>query len=270
VRIFSPAVVAVLVLCAAGCTGEDAGSGCPTGGCELQDSRTLSYSSPASQLRMMDVLAPRQDGFWPVVIVAHGGNQRTLDVRDWATGIAQQGAMTYNVSWPAGGTGSREAAQRLTCAVAVAVADAADHAADTSRVVFVGHSLGATVGAAASLGGAPASADCAVTEGDSLPDAFVGYEGPYDIAEGDDAADPYAHIGGNPDLVVRLLHGDVEDTAFYDTPLSVSEAFLEALKDAGYDAELTIVEGGAHYPIDDGTPAQQAVVAQVTELLTTL
>jgi dienelactone hydrolase len=284
VRLFSPTIVAVLALCAAGCTGEDAGSGCPTEGCELQETRTLSYSSPASALRTMDVVAPTQDGSWPVVVVAHGAGGTRVEMRDWATGIAEQGAITYNVSWPAGTTlPDQGAAERLACAMRVAAADAADHGADTSRVVFVGHSLGAAVGAAVSLGGAPASGDCAAADGDSLPDAFVGYEGPYDHADidylngavprdppGDEATDPYAQIGGNPKLVVRLLHGDVEDSAWYDVPMNVSEEFAQALTDAGYDAKLTIVEGGDHAPIDEGTPPQQAVVTQVTELLTAL
>ena len=144
----------------------------------------MSYSSPASALRTRDVVAPSEDGAWPVFVVAHGTNQRGYDVRDWAIGIAERGAMTYNVDWS--GAMDREAVERLTCAVGVAVADATDHGGDTSRVVFVGHSLGAAVGAAASLGGLPAPADCAVAEGDALPDAFVGYEGPYDATAIDD------------------------------------------------------------------------------------
>ena len=130
---------------------------------------------------------------------------------------------------------------------------------------------GASVGAAVSLGGSAASVDCAVAEGDALPDAFVGYEGSYDGAEAAAegvpvGADPYAQIGGNPDLVLRLLHADAGVTV----PLSVSEDFAEALGDAGYDAELVVVKGGDHGSLSEGSPAQQVNVDQVSDLLNSL
>ncbi|WP_156165560.1 hypothetical protein [Demequina rhizosphaerae] len=52
-------------------------------------------------------------------------------------------------------------------------------------------------------------------------------------------------------------------------PLSVSEDFAAALQEAGYDAEV-VVEGGEHIEIWEDTPPQQAVVAQVGELLADL
>lgn len=284
-RLIAGIIVGALVLAGSGCDGGPPRAACPDQGCGLAETRMLSYSDPESVLRTMERLAPEQGGSWPVVVVAHGGYQKRSAVHDWATGIAARGAMTYNVDWPAGAFGNQESAESLACAVRVAVHDAAEHGGDTSRVVFVGHSLGASVGAAVALGGSEVSPDCAVRDGEALPDAFVGYEGPYDVATvdyengrvprdppGDDSADPYVHIGGNPSLVVRLLHGDAEDTAWYDTPMSASEQFLQALDDAGYDAELIVVEGGEHDPdkIVEGTPAQQAIVAQVTELLGTL
>jgi acetyl esterase/lipase len=267
-RLIAGIVVMALALGGAGCSGQDVGAPCPAEGCGLQEMRTLPYTSPASVLRMMEVVTPDQDGSWPVVIVAHGFGQKRRYVRDWATGIAARGAVTYNVDWP---TGSEELAERLACAVRVALDDAANHGADTSRFVFVGHSLGASVGAAVSLGGSTASADCAVADGDALPDAFVGYEGGYDLTEVAPegvpvGADPYAQIGGNPDLVLRLLHGDAGVTV----PMSASEDFAQALGDAGYDAELVVVKGGDHGSLSEGSPAQQAVVDQVTDLLNSL
>lgn len=278
-------IVGALALAGSGCDSGAPTAACPDQGCGLAETRMLSYSEPESVLRSMALVAPEQGGSWPVVIVAHGAYQRPSAVHDWATGIAARGAMTYNVFWPTGASalGNQDSAESLACAVRVAVHDAAEHGGDTSRVVFVGHSLGASVGAAAALAGSEVSPDCAVKDRDALPDAFVGYEGPYDATTvdyengrvprdppGDDSVDPYAHIGGNPGLVVRLLHGDAEDTAWYDVPMSASEQFLQALDDAGYDAELIVVQGGEHDPIVDGTPAQQAIVDQVTEVLGTL
>ncbi|WP_062466312.1 alpha/beta hydrolase [Demequina maris] len=216
-----------------------------------------------------------------MVILAHGSVQHRSAVSDWATGIAAGGALTYNAEWPSGSGPTEEVVASLACAISVAVDDAATHGGDTSRVVYVGHSLGAGIGAAAALGGAPHLDDCTVAaEGDTLPDAFVGYEGPYDVATvdytndrapldppGDEAADPYAQIGGNPELMLRLLHGDAEDFSWFDVPLSVSEDFADALSTAGYDAEVVVVEGGEHIEIWEDTPPQLAVVAQVQELL---
>ena len=275
------AMVAVAVLVAAGCEAQDAGPTCPTDGCELTESRTVPYTEPASVLQQMTVVGPTGDGSWPVVILAHGAAQRPSAVSDWATGVAAAGALTYNVAWPSGGGATDEVVGSLACAVSTAVQDAAEHGGDTSRVVFVGHSLGAGIGAAAALGGAPHLDECVVAPGeDTLPGGFVGYEGPYDCARvdysndrealdppGDEAADAFAQVGGNPDLVLRLLHGDAEDFSWFDVPLSVSEAFGAALADAGYDAEVVVVEGGEHIEIWEGTPPQQAVLAAVAEIL---
>lgn len=109
-----------------------------------------------------------------------------------------------------------------------------------------GHSLGACIGAAGSLGGASASSDCVVTGGTRCAEAFAGCEGPYGDATvsyrldrsprdppGDEASDPYANIGGNPDLVMRLVHGDAPDTQWYDVPLSASNSSRRPSKRLG-------------------------------------
>jgi acetyl esterase/lipase len=285
------AAVALLPACSSGDTPEPAASPsaaaastdatttavCPSGGCDLQEARELIYRDGESGQWPMEVVAPAQEGAWPVVILAHGAGEWTSTLDDWESGIASQGAVTYNVGYPTDPDGERESAESLACALRVAVDDAASRGADTSRVVFVGHSLGAAIGAAVSLGGASASSDCVVGDGDVMPDAFIGWEGIYDLAtvdyargggprdpKGDESGDPYAQIGGNPNLVVRLLHGDDEDRA------SGAREFSQALNEAGYDVETTYVEGGRHDIIREGTPVYQAIVDQVVEVLSTL
>ena len=82
-----------------------------------------------------------------------------------------------------------------------------------------------------------------------------------------DAINPYSYIGGNPDLKVRLIHGiDNDDTVFEVLP-EVSTQFHEILIDAGYDAELTIIEGGTHF--DHTNPYSETfkvIVEQVMNL----
>ena len=103
------------------------------------------------------------------------------------------------------------------------------------------------------------------TDGSALVDAFVGYEGGYHIATATipelgwdpnitkeenpellQTINPYSYIGLNPDLQVLLIHGDDDATAWYDWPPDVSIEFHQALEEAGYDAEVVIVEGAAH------------------------
>ena len=108
----------------------------------------------------------------------------------------------------------------------------------------------------------------------------MGYEGPYDESTvdyrldgapreppGDESSNPHAQIGNNPDLVVRLLHGNAEDTQWYDVPMSTSASFADALQEAGYDVDVPVVEGANHTAIHNGTDVQQAIVDHVSDVL---
>ena len=125
------------------------------------------------------------------------------------------------------------------------------------------------------LAGDDYARDCVATEGSAEADVLVGYEGAFDMANrsydvvdltplrDEDpelwrALDPYAHLGGNPDLVVRLVHGDDEDVAWYEMPRAVSAEFNQALREAGYDADLTLLDGLDHNAIK--SPGSEAVV----------
>jgi len=132
------------------------------------------------------------------------------------------------------------------------------------------------------------SGDCAVNEGSALLDGFVGYEGPYDydwvltalpkpdldllsMREEDpdqwEAINPYSHIGGNGDLVVRLIHGDDTDLAWYEVPRAFSVDFHQALTEAGYDVELTLLDGASHIALTNpGTEAFEVTVQTVMQI----
>ncbi len=64
-----------------------------------------------------------------------------------------------------------------------------------------------------------------------------------------DAINPYSYIGGDPDLKVRLIHGIDNDDTVFDVPPEVTTQFHETLTDAGYDVDLTVIEGGSHFDI---------------------
>ena len=210
----------------------------------------------------LDVYAPSEPGPWPVVVITPGAFQNKAAYAFLARAIAEEGAVVFNAGvsmaepFP-------EATRQVACAVRFARATAADHGGDPGHVTLLGHSAGAALGMVVAMAGDDYARDCVVTDGSAQVDALVGYEGPFDWATTDyeqinlvplkeedpeawRAIDPYAHIGGNPDLVVRLVHGDDTDTAWYEVPRAVSVTFDQALLDAGYDSESILLEDADH------------------------
>jgi acetyl esterase/lipase len=177
-----------------------------------------------------------------------------------------------------------DAIEDIACAVRFARAKAHDYGGDPTTITLVGNSSGAAKGAIVAMDGDSYQGDCVVTEGSVLPDALVGYEGPFDYAthlygtfdvpglRHEDPeiwalVDPYSHIGGNGDLVVRLIHGRDNDAGPYDVPPDASAEFQRKLADAGYDVELIYVDGASHGSLQPGTDAFAVVVEQVLEVV---
>lgn len=228
---------------------------------------------------LLDVYAPEQPGPWPVVIVAHSGYGSRTGYRDLADAIAAEGAVVFNISYSdISYVPVFYGIEDIACAVRFARANAADHGGDPTRITLVGASQGAVSGMVVGLNGDAYAGDCVASEGSALVDAVVAYEGGYDWAEylfselrEEDptmweAIDPYAHIGGNPGLVVRLIHGEGGESAT-EVPRIVSEEFHQALEDAGYDVDLTTVDGELHLALTArGTEAFSVAVEQVMEV----
>jgi acetyl esterase/lipase len=175
--------------------------------------------------------------------------------------------------------------ERLACAVRFARAEAPDYGGDPNEITIVGISAGAASAVVIGLAGDDFDAGCVVSAGSALPDAVVAFEGPYEFAttaygtvidhtslknedqELLEAIDPYSHIGRNPDLQVRLIHGVDVDDDWWDIRPEESTELHQTLADAGYDVELITVEGADHVDLHIHTSAAFAIaVQQVKEL----
>jgi len=240
-----------LVLAACGSGGERAGE-CPDGGCAVVVTSDVAYvdiETILTQEPLLDVYAPEQDGPWPVVVIGPPRGQSKESAQDWATAITSEGAVVFAVDFEVGAPQTPQ--EHLNCAARYVRDVADDYGGDPSHVTLMGSSSGAVFGMPVALGIDALPPMCLATEEAASPDAFVGYEGYYGVGgdpgdlEVTDWIDPTALVGQNPQLVVRLLHGDYEETREQD-PVSQSEEFAELLADAGYDVEFSLVQGGAH------------------------
>ena len=241
--------------------------------------KNLAYTislAPAVLAQKLDVYTPgreQKDG-WPVVVVAHGFMQKKRDFKTLSEKIAEQGAAVFAVDWPTytgvsqgNGEKLREMTETLVCAVRYADAHAAEYGGDPDRIILLGFSLGAGMGGLVSLGGDTLEVewetlaeqsgkpidqiDCVAPEGSAHVDAFVGIAGPYGILElQDDNPDlraivaPSEQLGENPDLIVRLLHGEIDAKV----PVESSMALHDALLAAGYDVTFTLFDEGHKVP----------------------
>ena len=286
-------IVSILLLASVGACGDgDAADEATTtapaadaeaasGAIETTREAGIDYTGTGSFNRM-DVWSPTASGDWPAVIIIHGvADQSMSGFQPLAQAIASEGAVVYNIDvdstipWIT-------AIQQVACAVRFAHAHGDDYGGGPSEVVLLGNSTGAAVASVVALGEGEFSGPCAVSEGSAEVDAFIGYEGDYDylrtadyfladhryLEEEDpelfEAMDPYAHVGQNTDLTVRLLHGQDEDEMWYEIAPDVSEAFCTELEEAGYQVEMAVLEGADHKDLMDASSAAFTAAVQTT------
>lgn len=218
----------------------------------------------------------------PTVVLFHGGGWvagTPADIAPLAEAIAQEGAVVFNAPYRltfAGG-GFPTTFEDAACAIRFAAAHSGEYGGDPSRLIVVGHSAGAHIAAVVALAADTFDGDCLVEMNDTLPTRLVGLAGPYNTDVlgsfmepffGTDPnvdpepwrlGNPFTYLGRNPDLVVRLIHGDQDRVA----PLAFSREFERELSSNNYDVTLTVVPGAGHSdvwnPNTDGGIAVQAV-----------
>jgi dipeptidyl aminopeptidase/acylaminoacyl peptidase len=252
---------------------------------------TVPLQQDVSEAHLLDVYAPIEPGAWPVVVFAHGfhSNKETSAYVDLSQAIAEKGAVVFTVNWPASppnvavhenGAGFRERYETLACAIRFARAMASGYGGDPARVTLAGHSGGGVAGAYAALvgndlnrlweefasvrGAPPPQVDCAVNGVSAHVDAFVGISGCYYWINTIRERDPelwelnsiHTHLGKNPDLKVRLIHGEEDGDCEFEIAVQLDAALAEA----GYDTALIPFDGG-HW-----APAQSTVVKEIMEV----
>lgn len=274
------ALAAVLTLLTWSCgSGDAADYGvCPDAGCEISVGESVQYAG----FYRGDVYAPVATGPWPIAVVAHGIFQSRPEFSALAEEIARGGAIVFNID-TADSSPFLTTIEHIACAVRFMRANSTKYGGDPRSVTLVGNSLGAATGAVVGFDGDSYEGDCIVSEGSAVPTGLVGYEGPYDYATHDyqqvnliplqdkdpslwHAVNPYSHLGGNPDLVVRLIHGVDIDDIWYEVPTPVSVEFHDALLDAGYDVELTLLQGATHVDLKPGLEPFEVTVREVLEV----
>lgn len=219
--------------------------------------RDIVYSGP----QLLDVWAPDAEGPWPVLVMFHGyAGPSPTNARGGydalAEGIAAGGVVVYNAEWPIRDLFVSEA-EIAACAVGFARSTAGDYGGSPDRVTILGHSSGAGTATSVAFSAEllEPSQDCVTANASIVPDALVSVAGYPDyfisgpgayLADADPAAweivDPYSNLGRNPDLVVYQLHGDIDDLS----PVQSAINFDQALREAGYEAYLTVLEGVGH------------------------
>jgi acetyl esterase/lipase len=240
--------------------------------------------------QFVDVYAPADDdGPYPVVVMAHGRPRTPADMAELAKAVASHGAVVFNIDYrgvrPVVQKGWPEAVEDVACAVRFARATAHKYGGDAKRIVLVGHSFGGYVGTLVSLDGDDFHGDCLTPNGSALPDAWVGVsanctvgvppppaplwdiwyggtqeEAPKVWAKGD----TLNHIGGNPKLVVRMVHERDDPIVSLIQPRTL----VRELNEAGYDASLTVVDGDDHWgPLDVDQHAGQVTLDTILDLI---
>jgi acetyl esterase/lipase len=241
-----------------------------------RDVRSSDASSESPQMATLRT-PPGLDGSGPVVVLLHGaGGPTRQSLEAMAEAVADLGIPVLNASWAASPAHPREAAADAVCAVAYAFQQAASWGANRDRVIVMGHSGGGHVGMLAALAPevfpeCPTAADAHVwgyigLAGDPTTAAPGGNLYPFwkDYPEVLAVMDATNHIGGNPDLIARFVHGTEDGTVKIERTI----AFTQTLINAGYNSLHIPVEGGSHGdPANPTTDAGIAVLRALQELI---
>lgn len=222
------------------------------------------------------LIPPGSVGTPPVAVLLHGAVADRGTLAAMASAVADLGIPVLNASWTFDVKNPAEAAADAVCAVAYAIQNASSWGADPDRIIVMGHSGGGHIGMLAAL--APERFPECTTASDAHVWAYIGMAGdPAAAAPGGNARrffesdsdllrrmDNYSHVGGNPELIARFVHG----TSDFTVPIELTRGFHDALIAAGYDSKLIPITAADHF--DPTTPTTEAGLESLNQLLSVL
>jgi acetyl esterase/lipase len=259
---------------------------------EIEIRPNLTYATHDSVALGGDLYLPKRPGPFPVLVGVHGGGW-VQGVRGqfqhWGRYFAARGVALFAISYRLATTGQKtfpHAVQDVLAAVQYVRGNAKTYGLAADRIGIFGHSAGGNIGALAALAGANAPfaggypQDAHAKESTEVK-VFAGVYGVYDLAEmwqkynlqspgnnniekflGASLADnrrlyfdasPISHaVTANNKLAVHLSVGTEDDLV--DRKAN-TDAFVLALKQAGFFVRTTVLQGAPHYwgsdPIDE-------------------
>jgi acetyl esterase/lipase len=257
---------------------------------EIETRPGVNYATHDSVALAGDLYLPKGAGPFPALVGVHGGGwvqgART-QFQHWGQYLASHGIALFAVSYRLAKPGQKtfpHAVQDVLAAIQYVRANAASLKVAPDRIGIFGHSAGGNLGALAALGGKnfaggyPQDAHANVSTDVKV---FAGVYGVYDVAEmwqkynvqspkqnnielftGASLADnrkvyfdasPISHaVSANNKVAVHLSVGTEDDLV---DRRAHTDAFVLALKQAGFFVRTTILQGAPHYwgsePMDE-------------------
>jgi acetyl esterase/lipase len=236
-------------------------------GCSSPDELLdVQYDDRFGDATSMDVYLPAGgEGQRPAILMIHGGAWRAGSksaYRDAAVRMARSGWVAASINYRLGEDGAYpRAVQDCICALSFLRAHADEYAIDPQRIAVTGYSAGGHL--AALLGVATELPDHAPTcewGGTTAPNAVISSAGVLELRGKDHewvvdflggtetelpevyaAASPISHVG--PDKPPMLMISGGADWLVDDRDMA---HMRDALRDAGNDAELLLINGGGH------------------------
>jgi acetyl esterase/lipase len=248
----------------------------------------LTYATHDGVALLGDLYRPKGAGPFPVLVALHGGGWvqgvRTA-FQYWGPYLAARGYALFAISYRLAKTGQKtfpDAVQDALAAVQFVRGSAGEFKLDPERVGLMGASAGANIGGLAALGreaaifkgGYPQDAHAAVS---TQVKVLIGVYGVYDVLEmwqryqlgspGENNIEKF--IGASP-MQSRQLYFDaspISYATYANNQIGVflacgteddlvdrrahTDAFLLALKQAGFFARTCILAGAGHYWMND-------------------
>jgi acetyl esterase/lipase len=275
-----PTLLAVLAACASGSEGKLSPTATPA-----PVSQTLvRYGDDASQVA--DLLVPSGGAELPVVVLIHGGFWQEPFKRDLMDGLARdladRGFATLKLEYRRVGAsegGWPETALDVAAGIDLLAELASEHGLDTARVAVVGHSAGGQLAlwAAGRRAGVPGGLPVI------QPAYAVSLAGVLDLEQADrtslgggavasflerdgDRAAVYPEASSRAMLPLGAPQLVVHGTADRNVPLSQSESYFEAAREAGDEVEFLMLPGADHFALIDARSSEWAMVADRLEV----